>query len=464
MTKIPASFRDPSGFLFSSGRQLYRQVNRVYQEHYEHLIGSGLYDALVDLSLLVPHQEVDNISSSEPADCYKILKPELIPFVSYPFEWCFSQLKGAALATLKIQKIALEHGMSLKDGSAYNIQFAQGKTLLIDTLSFHKLREGEPWIAYRQFCQHFLAPLALMAYTDVRLNQLFRVFIDGVPLDLTSSLLPLRTRFRPSLLTHIHLHAKSQRHFSNKPAASPARHRIGLTALQGMIENLESSIKRLSWKGYSTEWANYYQEANYSSESFQHKRALVGQFLEQARPETVWDMGANIGLFSRIASDRGIHTVCFDIDPAAVEKNYLLSVYDEESLLLPLLLDLTNPSPAMGWQNTERSSLLERGPVDLVLALALVHHLAISNNLPFGKIAEFFKQICTWLIIEFVPKTDPQVQRLLTTREDIFTNYTREHFESVFQERFSLEASEEIKNTGRILYRMKNRLECDSAS
>ena len=231
-----------------------------------------------------------------------------------------------------------------------------------------------------------------------------------------------------------------------------------------MIENLESSIKRLSWKGYSTEWANYYQKANYSSESFQHKRALVGQFLERARPETVWDMGANIGLFSRIASDRGIHTVCFDIDPAGVEKNYLLSVHDEESLLLPLLLDLTNPSPAMGWQNTERSSLLERGPVDLVLALALVHHLAISNNLPFGKIAEFFKQICTWLIIEFVPKTDPQVQRLLTTREDIFTNYTREHFERVFQERFSLEASEEIKNTGRILYRMKNRLECDSAS
>ncbi len=146
-----------------------------------------------------------------------------------------------------------------------------------------------------------------------------------------------------------------------------------------------------------------------------------------------------------------------------MEKNYLLSVHDEESLL-PLLLDLTNPSPAMGWQNTERSSLLERGPVDLVLAVALVHHLAISNNLPFGKIAEFFKQICTWLIIEFVPKTDPQAQRLLTTREDIFTNYTREHFEREFQERFSLEASEEIKNTGRILYRMKNRPECDPAS
>jgi len=194
---LPSSFRDPSGFLFLRDGFIYRQVNTIYRENYDYLISSNLYKTLVDAELLIPHHEVD-IKKARSDEIYKVIKPELILFISYPYEWCFSQLKDAALTTLEIQKKSLDFGISLKDCSAYNIQFRKGKPIFIDTLSFERYHQGKPWVAYRQFCQHFLAPLALMSYKDIRLNQLFRVYIDGPPLDLTSSLLPFRTRFRIS--------------------------------------------------------------------------------------------------------------------------------------------------------------------------------------------------------------------------------------------------------------------------
>ncbi|MFQ5646449.1 MAG: class I SAM-dependent methyltransferase [bacterium] len=452
METVPGSFRDPSGFLFFQDGCLYRQVNKVYREDYDLLISSGLYDTLVKSGLLVAHEEVD-LPGSEPA-C-KILKPELIPFISYPYEWCFSQLKAAALTTLRIQKTSLSMEMSLKDSSAYNIQFLQGRPVLIDTLSFERYREGTAWVAYKQFCQHFLAPLALMSYTDIRLNQLSRVFIDGVPLDLASALLPSGTKYKFSLLSHIHLHAKSQKRYGdkdkNKEIKNPG---ISKTALLGIIDSLESAVGKLKWKSRGTEWGDYYDKTNYSPDSFEFKKKLVERFLEKSSPKTVWDLGANTGVFSRLASDKGRETVSFDVDPAAVELNYLESVKNKDTGILPLLLDLTNPSPGIGWEHKERMSLLERGPVDAVMALALIHHLAISNNLPLEKIAGFFHEICRYLIIEFVPKSDSQVQKLLTNREDIFPDYTRENFEKVFSEFFAIENSEEIKDSDRVLYLM----------
>ena len=213
----PASFRDPGGFLFVEGGVLYRQVNSVYKDDYDLLLRSGLYKTLTDAGLLVSHEEVST-DPPDPRIAYKIIRPEPIPFISYPYEWCFSQLKDAALATLEIQRQALAHGLSLKDASAYNVQFLDGKPVLIDTLSFEKLRL-KPWVAYRQFCQHFLGPLLLMGLKDSRLGQLSRIFLDGVPLDLTSRLLPRRTRLRPGILMHIHLHAASQKHFASKTIA-----------------------------------------------------------------------------------------------------------------------------------------------------------------------------------------------------------------------------------------------------
>ena len=416
-------------------------------------MNSGLYKTLVDAELLIPHDEVD-IEIAQSDKDYKIIKPELIQFISYPYEWCFSQLKDAALTTIEIQKTALNYGMSLKDCSAYNIQFKKCKPILIDTLSFEKYHEGQPWVAYRQFCQHFLAPLALMDYKDVRLNQLLRVHIDGVPLDLASSLLPFRTYLKFSLLSHIYLHSKSQKHFADK-TLDGSSHRVSRLGFLGLVDNLESVVAGLKWRAGGTEWADYYRDTNYSADALQHKMQIVTEFVDKINPASVWDLGANVGMFSRIASDKGIQTISFDIDPAAVERNYLECVAKGETNILPLLVDLTNPSPSIGWENRERMSLVQRGPADTVLALALVHHLAISNNVPLAKIACFFNNICNSLIIEFAPKPDSQVQRLLATREDIFPDYTQQAFETEFRKYFTIQSSVRIRDSERTLYLMQ---------
>lgn len=453
-SNIRGSFRDPSGHIFCKEGVIYRQVNTIYKEDYEYLMGSGLYSRLVKAGLLVAHEDAD-AGGHQSGEIYKVIKPEKALFISYPYEWCFSQLREAALATLLIEKQALGFGMTLKDSSAYNIQFRNNKPVLIDTLSFKKYREGEPWIAYRQFCQHFLAPLALMCYRDIRLNQLFRVFIEGIPLDLASSLLPFRTRFDFSLLTHIHLHSKSQRYFADK-----AVHKDGLSlsvsrlGLSGLINDLTAAVRRLKWMPPRTGWVNYYEESSYSGPALENKKELVTQFLDKTKPGLVWDLGGNIGFFGRIAAKKGIKVISFDNDPVVVEKNYIECVKAGESEILPLLLDLTNPSPAIGWENAERMSITERGPCDTAFALALIHHLAISNNLPLDRIAEFFNKICSSLIIEFVPKDDPQVKKLLMTREDIFGDYTQEAFEREFRKYFTIRESANIRHSARTIYLM----------
>jgi hypothetical protein len=352
--------------------------------------------------------------------------------------------------------------MSLRDATAFNVQFRGGRPILIDTLSFEKLPEGKPWVAYRQFCQHFLAPLALAAYRDIRLTQLARVHIDGIPLDLASELLPFRARFRVPLLLHVFFHARSQlRHEadSNQAESSARRGRpFTLQAFRGLIDSLEKGVARLTWRPRRSPWAGYYAESeSYSSEAMEHKQHLVEAFLERTTARSAWDLGANTGLFSRIAAARGIQTISFDLDPAAVESNYAQVVRAGEKTLLPLVMDLVNPSPGVGWENRERQSLSERGPADLVLALALIHHLAIGNNVPLERLAGFFRGLCTWLIVEFVPKSDPKAQGLLALREDVFPGYTQEGFEQAFGGRFDIEASEQIKDSDRIMYLMRAR-------
>lgn len=452
-----SSFRDPSGFVYvdPTSFRLRRQINRPYQEHYDLLMSSGLYRDLVSKKQLVSHRELSDGQSLAKENLYKIIEPEMIPFVSYPFEWSFSQLKDAALLTLAIQKRALEHGLILKDANAYNIQFLDGRPIMIDTLSFKKYVPGVPWIAYRQFCQHFLAPLALMSYVDIRLNQWFRIHMDGIPLDLASNLLPLRTYASFGLLSHIHLHAKSQAHFADK-SVRMGRHAMNKISLLGLIDNLESVVRRLRWQPRGTEWAEYYTATNYSGEAFAHKKSLVVKFLEQSGAKTVWDVGANDGTFSRLASASGRFTISFDYDPASVEKNYLRLRGDSHQNLLPLLVDVINPSPNFGWASEERDSLIKRGPTDCALALALVHHLAISNNLPLGHIAAFFSKIAKWLVIEFVPKSDSQMQKLLSTRPDIFPDYNKNAFEREFNNYFTIKAQEPVMGSDRILYLMQN--------
>ena len=453
--QLSASFRDPSGFLFSRNGILYRQINRAYAEDYARLMDSGLYEKLVKANLLISHVETDQAPAESEA-AFKVIQPERAPFISYPYEWSFSQLKDAALATLSIHKRALKLGMSLKDASAYNIQFVHGKAMLIDTLSFEVYKEGEPWTAYKQFCQHFLAPLALMSYRDVRLSQLLRVYIDGVPLDLASELLPFKTRLNFGLLTHIHIHAGSQKRYSDK-VVEPRKGGMSQQAMIGLIESLEGTVRKLSWTPAGTEWGAYYDATNYTDSAFEHKKQLVREWAIEKKPAVVWDLGGNTGVFSREAATSGAFTISFDIDPAAVEQNYQVVKKNKEQNLLPLVLDLTNPSPAIGWDHAERDSFGQRGPADMALALAVIHHLAISNNVPLPQLAQFFAARSKWLVIEFVPKSDSQVKRLLSSRKDIFPAYTRERFEAAFLERFILHKAELVRDSERVLYLLEAR-------
>jgi len=453
--KILSSFRDPNGFLFSFEGNIYRQINQSYQNNYDLLLQSGLYSSLVNDGLLISHQEVQ-LGRCHCPGAYKIIKPKKVKLISYPYEWSFSQLKAAALVTLTIQKRALACNMSLKDASAYNIQFEGNKPILIDTLSFEKYIDGRPWLAYRQFCQHFLAPLALMAYGDMRLNQLLRVHIDGIPLELADSLLPFVVCLKPALFLHIHLHAKIQRSFEARSLNS-VKGRMSRFSHMGLLDSLESAVKSMRYKKIKTRWARYYQEHTYTPAAFAHKKRIVEDFLERLQPKCIWDIGSNTGLFSRVAAKKGIFTVSLDADTWAVEKNYLETVEKNERDIFPLVWDLNNPSPAIGWANEERLPLSQRNFPDAVLALALVHHLVINNNIPFAKIASFFSRIAGFLIVEFIPSDDEQAKKMIVLREDIFSFYTRDTFESEFQRFFTIRAAVQINDSPRWLYLMERK-------
>jgi len=455
-----ASYRDPAGFVFTRDGVLFRQVNPAGRDDFDLLISSGLYAKLAGAGDLIAHEDVGPEHSPD-GRAYRVIKPERVHFVSYPYEWSFSQLKDAALLTLRLQRTALDHGMSLKDATPYNVVFENGRPVLIDTLSFERLKPGTPWVAYRQFCQLFLAPLALMSGVDIRLGHLLRSELDGVPLDLASALLPLRSRLKPGLLIHLHLHAATERRVSRRPpptapsGAATSKRPLGDNAVRGLIDSLERTVRSLDWTPAGTVWADYYEATNYTDAAFEHKRQIVSTTIERLAPATVWDLGANDGTFSRLASQQGIPTVAFDVDPAAVEKNYRRIARGQEKHLLPLLMDLTNPSTACGWAHQERESLVERGPADLALALALVHHLAIGHNVPLGRVAEYMAAIARALVIEFVPKRDSQVQRMLATREDVFAEYRQDAFEEAFSAYFRIEEAVPVRDSERTVYVMR---------
>jgi hypothetical protein len=451
---VEGSFRDPSGFVYTRDGTLFRQINHSFRQPFEAFLGSGLYDELVRDGLLVPHEQV-GLELSATTDAYAVIRPERVAFISYPYEWSFGQLQDAAILTLEIQERALARGFTLRDSSAYNVQFQNGRPILIDTLSFEPHVEGKPWDAYKQFCEQFLLPLTLMSTRDIRCNTLLRSYLDGIPLDLGSRLLPRRTWASLGSLLHIHLHAWAQNRYAGSAVSSAAKGRtMSRKAVLTLVKNLRAAVRRLSWRAAGTEWADYTTDNNYSETAARSKRNLVLTHLRESRPGTVWDLGANTGDYSRAAREAADLVVSFDVDPAAVERNYRRVRAQGETGILPLLLDLTNPSPAQGWAGRERLSVEDRGPADAVLALALIHHLAIGHNLPLERVASYLVKLGKLLIIEFVPKSDAQVARLLVSRPDIFPGYTKEGFEKAFSRHFTIKSAAQIEDSDRWLYCM----------
>jgi hypothetical protein len=453
---IAGSFRDPSGRVFTSGGRLFRRIDASYAPHYRQLLESGLYRSLVDQSLLVPHEELTEWVGASP-DAFAVIEPERIPFISYPFEWAPGHLRAAALATLRIQRLAVEHGMVLKDATAYNVQFKGSAPVFIDTLSFERWEEGTPWVAYRQFCQHFLGPSALMSRSDARLGALSRVFIDGAPLDLVDRLLPLSSRLTPGLLIHLHLHARAQARHGRRALPHNKPRVFGRRSMLGLIDQLESAIEGLDGETPPGAWVDYYKRTNYSAEAMAGKRRVVASIVSRERPAMVWDLGSNTGAFARVAAEHGAYTVAFDADYGCIDRLYAECRCRADTRLLPLVMDMTNPSGRIGWGHEERFSLIDRGPADLVLALGLIHHLYFANHVPFAAAARFFRQMARTLLIEFVPRTDSQVIEMTSRMPQRRDGYTIEEFERVFAVDFNVVDVVPLRDSARRIYVMRRR-------
>jgi ribosomal protein L11 methylase PrmA len=456
VVRDPGSFRDPGGFVYRRDGVLLRQVGESLADDWEAFVASGLAARLVEQGRLIPWEPAPSDAAAT-ADARIVLRPEPLEFISYPYEWTFGQLRDAALLTLDIQLEAMTAGWTLRDASAYNVQFRRGRPVLIDLLSLEPLQDGAPWVAYRQFCEHFLAPLALMARRDIRLSHLLRADPDGIPLDLAKALLPWRTRLDFGLLSHLYLHAAAQsRHQGNEDEGAAARGaRISATRLRALGDNLRRTVSGLRWTPAGTEWADYADNTSYSGRATAAKERLVAEYVAAAGGDTVWDLGANTGRYSRIAADAGRRVLAFDIDPAAAERNYRTLAAEGRLDILPLVMDLANPSPGIGWAGRERRALLDRASADVTLSLALVHHLAISRNVPLEMFIDLLADLAPTAIVEFVPKEDPMVRRLLAARRDVFPRYTLDGFRDAARTRFAIEAETPIEESGRTLFLLR---------
>ena len=444
----PASFRDPSGFIYEKDGTLYRFVSSAYQLHYDLLQSSGLADELIKQKKLLPFTEI-NENYTARSDWYKTLQPQAIPFLSYAWEWSFEQLKDAALTTLDICKTALQKGMILKDATHTNIQFVDGKATLIDTLSCEKYEVGESWIAYRQFCECFLNPLLLTAYKGMEAHKLLLSYPDGVPAQLTAQLLPFKTKLNPEIYLHVHFHAKLSGNTASKDAVQTKK--ISQKNIEQIIQSLHNSINKLILPLKVTPWNNYYDETILSAQYLTEKKKLVASLLDEMNYQSVIDLGANEGAFSFLCKKEAM-VIATDFDSACINSLYSKVKSEKLQNILPLVVDLTYPSSGMGWMNNERSAFFSRRKFDVGLALALIHHLAIAKNISFDQLAFFFAEICNELIIEFVPKTDPKVSVMMQWRKDIFDTYTKEQFEISFEKHFILKNKLPVPNSERILF------------
>lgn len=449
-----ASFRDPSGYMFHDGETLRRVINPIYFPQYTQLKSSGFFDTLIKKGLLIPHQE------TSATDDKVVITPEVIPFITNPYEWSFDQFKHAALLTLQIQKYALTKGFILKDASAYNVTFHKGKAVFIDTLSFDFYEEGTPWRAYKQFITHFFGPLVLAKYHGTEIFKMLQTHIDGIPVKLIASLLPGKTKLSSTLYTNIHLLAKMESKHSEDYKAETKVAKLSKKAQNNILTSLFDYIKNLELNEAS-EWGDYYEKTNYNDNAFEAKKQLVREWVLSLKAEKLIDIGGNDGTFARTVIDQVKDVLVTDIDSNAVGYNYHQLQKNGETNMLPFVCDVLQPAPGVGFNNTERNSLIDRlknyAP-DVTLALALIHHITLSGNVPFDKSAEFFAKFANYLIIEFPKREDSWVSSLLVRKREFvnhFDFYNEAQFEEGYLKYFTLEKKQAIEGTQRVLYVLK---------
>lgn len=451
-----ASFRDPSGNMFYDGETLRRRINPIYFPQYQKLKDSGFFKTLIKNKLMISHEET-SVSNDE-----IIITPEYIPFITNPYEWGFEQYKQAALLTLKIQKFALSKGFILKDATAYNVTFHKGKPIFIDTLSFDFYEEGTPWRAYKQFITHFFGPLVLAKYHGTEVFNMLQAYIDGIPVKMISSMMPAKTKLSSILYPNIHLLAKMESKHSKDYKAETKIVKLSLKAQNNIIDSLYNYISKMRLKEAS-EWGDYYSKTNYNEAAFNTKKDLIRKWVSPLKVNKLIDVGGNDGTFARTVIDIVPHIIVTDIDSNAVDENFRQLLKNKEDNMLPFVCDVLQPSPGIGFNNTERESLinrLSRYAPDVTMALALIHHITLSGNVPFEKSANFFAKFSKNLIIEFPKREDSWVESLLVRKREFinhFDFYNQNDFEKGYSKYFDLIKKEEVTGTKRVLYLFKNK-------
>ena len=455
LSRDAGSFRDPSGSVFVAGNRVFRTVTASAAADFEQVRRTGILRNLIDDGLVIDERPAEHGVLGDLGDrVVHVAEHPKLPFISYPYEWCFHALQDAALLQLDVHLRCLERGVTLSDASAYNIQFLGPRPVFIDTLSFRPYRDGEVWTAHRQFCDQFLNPLLLRSLLGIPHNAWYRGNVEGIAVQHLANALPLRAKLSWNVIKHVVLQAALERMSTGARGAGTARDiRLPLDALRAILTGLRKWIAALRPRERDrTAWRDYAENNSYSSEEARSKADFIRQFAAATRPNVLWDLGCNTGEYSRAALEAGAGlSIGFDFDIGALERAYLRA-RTEKLNLLPLYLDVMNPSPSQGWAQRERKGIHERGPADGLLALALVHHLAIARNVPLDYVVDWLVGLAPAGVIEFIQKSDPMVAELLRLREDIFPDFTEANFERALSSRARICRVEQVSATGRKLY------------
>lgn len=454
----PGSFRDPASGVLLGDNRVFRFFTSGHVADFEALVETGLLDSLVERGAVIETKPLDIEEGPEPyravPDVGLVVEHPRIPFISYVYEWPFEMLRAAAIRSLGILQLALEKDIILKDATPYNVQFMGTNPLLIDVGSFERYQEGMPWIGYTQFCRSFLNPLLLQSFTGVPFQMWMRSSLEGIDPVHLNRLLPLRHKLRKSVFIDVVLQAWLSRRFASRRSDAPSlRERpIPKGVITGLVNRLKKSVAGLKRQGKAhSPWLGYEEQCHYEPEALQYKDRFVEEGLAKARSQMAWDLGCNVGRYSVMASRYADYVVAMDSDEAAVGALYD-RIKTQHTNVLPLTVDLLNPSPSQGWAQKERQGLGDRGAADFALCLALVHHLAISGNVPLSKIVEWLSTIADAGVVEFVPKSDPMVQVLLRTRQDVYSGYTQASFEEALREHFEITDMACLPKSERVLY------------
>ena len=458
------SFRDPDSRVVWADGRVFRLLSESGLTDWRAFSASPLFAELLEEGKLVETHESEDVPFDPGAldgPVGGILEHEVVPFVSYPYEWTFGMLRDAALLQLELVRRSIEVGLMLKDASPYNVQFCGSRPVFVDVGSFEPLREGEPWAGYRQFCMLFLYPLLLQAWKDVPFQPRLRGSIEGITPAECRNLLSMRDVFRRGALTDVFLHARLERRYASSERDLKTELRSAGFRKELIVANvgrLERFVRRLRPPQSGSAWSEYGATTSYSEEDAARKRRFVAAAVAAESPRLVWDVGANDGRHSRDAAESAQYVVAMDADAVVVDRLYEELAADRTADILPLVVNVVDPSPGLGWRGLERHSLPERGRPDLVIALALIHHVSIAGNVPVSSFVDWLRDLGGSVVVEFPTPDDPMVKRLLSRkRPNDHPDYRRDWFERCLGERFDVVESTELGSGSRVLYHAQPR-------